>query len=107
VRSIGSGQELPVGPAGQFPVFSPDGDRVAWLTSKGDVIVAKADGSSLKHFLPSINQGVGTNSGLSWLPTGDGLIARGWDGVLMVNAASGAQTLMPKLWPYYQLYVHP
>jgi hypothetical protein len=107
VRSIGSGQELPVGPAGQFPVFSPDGDHVAWLTSKGDVIVAKADGSSLKHFLPSINQGAGTNSGLSWLPTGDRLIARGWDGVLMVNAASGAQTLMPKLWPYYQLYVHP
>ena len=107
VRTIGSGQDLAVGPAGAFPVFSPEGDRVAWLTNKGDVIVAKADGSSLKHFLPSINGGYGTNSGLSWLPTGDRLIARGWNGVVTVNATSGVQTPMPKLWPYYQLFAHP
>jgi hypothetical protein len=107
VRSIGSGQELPVGPAGDFPVFSPDGERVAWLTNKGDVIVAKADGASLKHFIPSINGGTGTNSGLSWLPTGDRLLARGWDGVVTVNATSGVQTPMPKLWPYYQLFANP
>ena len=107
VRSIGSGQELSVGPPGEFPVFSPDGDRVAWLTNKGDVIVAKADGTSLKHFIPSINGGTGTNSGLTWLPTGDRLIARGWNGVVLVNATSGENTPMPKLWPYYQLFVRP
>ena len=107
VRSIGSGQELSVGPAGEFPVFSPDGDRVAWLTNKGDVIVAKADGSSLKHFLPSINGGTGTNSGLTWLPTGDRLITRGWNGVVMVNATSGENTPMPKLGQYYQLFIRP
>jgi hypothetical protein len=107
VRVMGSGKELALGPAGEFPVFSPDGARVAWLTNKGDVIVAMADGSSLKHFIPSINGGAGTNSGLTWLPTGDRLVARGWNGVLTVNATTGVQTSMPKLWPYYQLFARP
>ena len=107
VRPIGSGPERSIGPPGSFPVFSPDGDRVAWLTNKGDVIVAKADGSSLQHFVPSINDGIGNNSGLTWLPTGDRLVARGSNGVVMVNATTGAMTPMPKLGEYYQLFARP
>lgn len=107
VRPIGSGQERSIGPPGSFPVFSPDGDRVAWLTNKGDVIVARADGSSLQHFVPSINGGIGNNAGLTWLPTGDRLLTRGSDGVVIVNATTGAKTPMPKLGEYYQLFAHP
>jgi hypothetical protein len=88
-------------------VFSPNGDRVAWLTGKGDVIVAKADGSSFKHFLPSIWGSGGTNSGLTWLPAGDRLLARGGNGVITIDATTGVFTPMPKLGAYYQLFIGP
>ena len=104
VRSLVTGSQRLVGPTGSFPVFSPDGGRLAWLTGYDDVVVADADGSAFTRFRSVLK---GPGSGLAWMDAGERLLTRGGNGVIAVDARTGAQTPLPKLGAYYQLFAQP
>jgi hypothetical protein len=93
-----------VGPPGEFPVISPDGQRLAYFNNAG-IAVANSDGTSLRQLdIPRI---IKSDAGLAWLPDSKWLITRDWDSPILVNASTAEALTLRSINNCYQIAVKP
>jgi Tol biopolymer transport system component len=98
IQSLLTGTRSTLAFRATFPVFSPDGRRLAFLADNS-IMISDLDGSPPKSF------GVGNfspDAGLTWLPDGQWLLARSFTQPALVNAASGEQLNLPSLDRFFQ-----
>jgi len=102
VMNIVTGARVNVGATGDFPVFSPDGQRLAYFSRAG-IAVANSDGTSLRTL--SIPRILKSDAGLAWLPDSKWLITRDWYTPILVNATTGESFALQKIGYSYQIAV--
>ncbi|MEO8563583.1 MAG: hypothetical protein ABI601_16015 [bacterium] len=100
---LSTGKVVTLAVLGYFPVFSPDGSRLAYLADQS-VYVANPDGSAPVRLA---NQMVTFDAGLTWLAGGRWLVTKSGANVLLVDATSGATFSLPGLADYSQIAGRP
>jgi hypothetical protein len=104
VLDIATRAKVNVGSPADFPVFSPDGNRLAYFTSAG-IAVANSDGTSARQLtIPRI---IKPDAGLAWLPDSKWLITRDWYTPILVNASTGESFALQKIGYSYQIAAKP
>ena len=104
VLTLATGARVSIGPPADFPVFSPDGRRLAYFNNAG-IAVANSDGTATRTLsLPRILK---SDAGLAWLPDSKWLITRDWYSPILVNASTGESFALRKIGYSYQIAVKP
>jgi len=101
--TLATGAKKIVGAPGWFPVFSPDGRRLAYFSGY-NIIVANADGTSAAPLSVPIGA---TDAGLSWLPDSKWLITRDFFVPVLVNASTSERMPLTAIPGYYQITAKP
>lgn len=85
------------------PVFSQDGQRLAYIDLNA-VVVHRFDGSAPRIVAQGLLQADG---GLTWLPDGQWILARGYSGPFIVNSVTGELFHLASLGNFYQMSARP
>jgi Big-like domain-containing protein/WD40 repeat protein len=85
------------------PVFSQDGQRLAYIDLQA-IFIRKFDGSPPTIVASGLLQADG---GLTWLPDGKWILARGFYGPFIVNATTGEVWPLTSLRDFYQMSARP
>ena len=104
--NLTSGQVTDLGANGSLPHFSPDGTRIAYISSSYSLMVMNADGSGQRQLTPQYSY-YGSNAGFDWSPDGKWIIIRGGGTLELINVQSGQLLGLSYSGAMYQPAFHP
>ncbi|MEP6729250.1 MAG: hypothetical protein ABJE10_01365, partial [bacterium] len=97
VRTLATGAKVTFS-GGTLPVFSPDGQKIAFIGSQ--LSVASVSGGAITTLPPMY---IDNSAGVAWTSDGQWLITRSFDGVYLVNPTTSEALALPVLSSFFQL----